>query len=142
MGPKPLGPPLGPRLGLGGGSKGFGAGGVGGRGTGPRDGANFATCVVFLTFLTRTKRRKMIFFERYPVGWGGTRAREGGFMGFGSGGVGGRHGPQGRSKFRNLRCIVDVGADPIAAAIARGGQNGLLRGDMSREATRCNNYQR
>ena len=27
-----------PRLGLGGGSKGFGAGGVGGRGTGPRDG--------------------------------------------------------------------------------------------------------
>ena len=32
---RPLGPPLGPRLGLGGGSKGFGAGGVGGRGTGP-----------------------------------------------------------------------------------------------------------
>ena len=30
-----------------GGSKGFGSGGVGGRGTGPRDGANFATCVVF-----------------------------------------------------------------------------------------------
>ena len=25
-------------------------GGVGGRGTGPRDGANFATCVVFLSF--------------------------------------------------------------------------------------------
>ena len=42
-------------------------GGVGGRGTGPRDGANFATCVIFLTFL---KRRKMIFFEGYPVGWG------------------------------------------------------------------------
>ena len=34
----------------GGGSKGFGSGGVSGRGTGPRDGANFATCVVFLTF--------------------------------------------------------------------------------------------
>ena len=71
-----------------GGSKGFSAGGVGGRGTGPRDGANFATCVVFLTFLTRTKRRKffflkdtlwggvcaykkkMMFFEGCPVGWG------------------------------------------------------------------------
>ena len=39
--------------GLGGGSKGFGSGG-----TGPRDGANFATCVVFLSFLTRTKRKK------------------------------------------------------------------------------------
>ena len=45
-------------------------GGVGGRGTGPRDGANFVTCVVFLTFLTRTKRRKMTFFEGSPVGWG------------------------------------------------------------------------
>ena len=52
-----------PPLGLGGGSKGFGAGGVGGRGTGPKDGANFATCVVFLMFLMHTKRRKMIFFE-------------------------------------------------------------------------------
>ena len=31
-----------------GGSRGCGSGGVGGRGTGPRDGANFATCVVFL----------------------------------------------------------------------------------------------
>ena len=47
-------------------------GGVGGRGTGPRDGANFATCVVFLTFLTRIKRRKMMFFEGCPVGSGGT----------------------------------------------------------------------
>ena len=47
------------------------AGGVGGRGTGPRDGANFATCVVFLLFLTHTKRRKMAFFEGCPVGWGG-----------------------------------------------------------------------
>ena len=54
-----------------GGCKGFGSGGVGGRGTGPRDGANFATCVVFLLFLTRTKRRKMAFFEGCPVGWGG-----------------------------------------------------------------------
>ena len=55
-----------------GGSKGFGAGGVGGRGTG----------------LIATKRRKMIFFEG-GMG-GGTRAREGGSRGFGSGGVGGR----------------------------------------------------
>ena len=45
-----------------GGCKGFGSEGVGGRGTGPRDGANFATCVVFLLFLMRTKRRKMVFF--------------------------------------------------------------------------------
>ena len=51
--------------------KGFGSGGVSGRGTGPRDGANFATCVVFLLFLTRTKRRKMAFFRGCPVGWGG-----------------------------------------------------------------------
>ena len=35
-----------------------------------RDGANFATCVVFLSFLTRTKRRKIAFFEGCPVGWG------------------------------------------------------------------------
>ena len=33
--------------GLGGGCKGFGSGGVGGRDTGPRDGANFATCGCF-----------------------------------------------------------------------------------------------
>ena len=56
--------------GRGEGSKGFGSGGVGGRGTGPRDGANFATCVIFLTFLTRTKRRKMACFEGCPVGRG------------------------------------------------------------------------
>ena len=55
-----------------GGSRGCGSGGVGGRGTGPRDGANFATCVVFLTFLRRTKRRKMFFFDGCPVGSGGT----------------------------------------------------------------------
>ena len=94
-------------------------GGVGGRGTGPRDGANFATCartktffegcgvgggtrareggsrgfgsggvggrgpqgVVFLTFLTRIKRRKMIFFEGYPVGWEGCKGSGGGVQG-------------------------------------------------------------
>ena len=54
-----------------GGSRGCGSGGIGGRGTGPRDGANFATCVVFLMFLTHTKKRKMMFFEGCPVGWGG-----------------------------------------------------------------------
>ena len=59
-------------LAVGGGARASVAGGVGGRGTGPRDGANFATCVVFLLFLTRTKRRKMAFFEGCPVGWGGT----------------------------------------------------------------------
>ena len=65
---RPLGPPLGPRLGLGGGSKGFGAGGVGGRGTGPRDGANFATCLS-----NAYKNKKNDFFEGYPVGWGGVQ---------------------------------------------------------------------
>ena len=51
--------------GLGGGARasvpgGFGSGGVGGRGTGPRDGANFATCVVccFYTY----KKKKNGFF--------------------------------------------------------------------------------
>ena len=44
---------------VGGGPRASVPGGVGGRGTGPKDGANFATCVVFLSFLTRTKRRKM-----------------------------------------------------------------------------------
>ena len=38
--------------------KGFGSGGVGGRGTGPRDGANFATCV----FLYVYKNKKNGFF--------------------------------------------------------------------------------
>ena len=39
---------------------------------GPRDGANFATCVVFLSspsFPTRTKRRKMFFLK--DALWGG-----------------------------------------------------------------------
>ena len=53
---------LGCWLGGRGGCKGFGCGGVGGRATGPRDGANFATCVVFLSFLTRTKKKKNGFF--------------------------------------------------------------------------------
>ena len=48
-------------LGGRGGCKGFGRGGVGGRGTGPRDGANFATCVVFLLFLMRKKKKNGFF---------------------------------------------------------------------------------
>ena len=59
-----------------GGSRGFGSGGVGGRGTGPRDGANFATCVVFLLF---HKKKKNIFFLKDTL-WGG-----GGVQGFGEG---------------------------------------------------------
>ena len=61
-----------------GGCKGFGSGGVGGRGTGPRDGANFATRVVFLLFLTRTKRRKMAFLKDALWGGGGTHRSRGG----------------------------------------------------------------
>ena len=97
--------PLGPRSGARGVSKGFGAGGVGGRGTGPRDGANFATCVVFLTFLTRTKRRKIAFFEGFCGVGEGTRGRGEGSKGFGSGGVGGRGtGPRDGANFAT--CVV------------------------------------
>ena len=53
--------------GWGGGARASVAGGVSGRGTGPRDGANFA----ILSFLTFTKGRKMAFFEGCPVGCGG-----------------------------------------------------------------------
>ena len=76
------------------GSKGFGAGGVGGRGTGPRDGANFATCAY--------KKKK----NDIPCGvGGGTRAREGGSKGFGAGGVGGRGtGPRDGANFAT--CVV------------------------------------
>ena len=53
----------------GGGYKGSGGGvQVGGRGTGPRDGANFVTCVERVQ-----KRRTMMFFEGYPVGWEGVQ---------------------------------------------------------------------
>ena len=55
----------------GGGCKGFGPGGVGGRDTGPRDGANFATGVVFLLFLTRTKKEKWLFLKDALWGGGG-----------------------------------------------------------------------
>ena len=50
--------------GLGGGCKGFGSGGVSGRGAG-----KFRN-VVFLSFLTHTKRRKMAFFLKDAL-WGG-----------------------------------------------------------------------
>ena len=90
----------------GGRSKGFGSGGVGGRGTGHRDGANFATCVVFLTFLTRTKKRKMTFFEGgvpdapRPQVWGSGVSKS-----FGAGGVGGRGtGPRDGANFAT--CVV------------------------------------
>ena len=74
-----------------GGSKGFGSGGgVGGRGTGPRDGANFATCVVFLSFLMGTKRRKMAFLACLAVPQEGARAR-GGIQGL---------------RFRKGRCVI------------------------------------
>ena len=55
--------------GLGRGCKGFGSGGVGGRGTGPRDGANFATCVVFLSFSHAYKKEEKWLFLKvggYP----------------------------------------------------------------------------
>ena len=42
----------------------------------------------FFTFLIRTKRRKMIFFEGYPVGWGGYKGSGGGVQGLWFGGVG------------------------------------------------------
>ena len=101
--------------GSGGRDKGFGSGGVGDKGTDPRDGANFATCVVLLLFRTRTKRRKMAFFEICPVGGrgvplalcgGGGYPPElawwtgGGSKGFGSGRVGGRG--TGRSKSQRV----------------------------------------
>ena len=58
--------------GLGGACKGFGCGGVGGRGTGPRDGANLAMCVVFLLFLMRKKKEKWLFLKDALWGGGGT----------------------------------------------------------------------
>ena len=105
----------------GGGSKGFGFGGVGGRGTGPRDGANFATCVVFLTFLTRTKRRKM-FFEGCLVG-GGVYKGWGGSKGFGSGGLGGR----GTHPSLGLRCWLFQWG-PLGPGLRGGGPRASVPG--------------
>ena len=79
--------------GLGGGPRASVPGGV-------RDGANFATCVVFSSFLTRTKRRKIAFFEGCPVGWGGVPPVDGGYSGGkGSGGIQGL-------RFRKGRCVI------------------------------------
>ena len=47
--------------GLGGGCKGFGSGGVGGRDTGPRDGANFATCRIFVVSNAYKKKKNGFF---------------------------------------------------------------------------------
>ena len=52
----------------GGGCKGFGSGGVGGRDTGPRDGANFATYVVFLSY---KKEERWRFLKDALWGGGG-----------------------------------------------------------------------
>ena len=51
--------PLGPRSGARGVSKGFGAGGVRDRGTGPRDGANFAS--IFDVSNAYKKKKNRIF---------------------------------------------------------------------------------
>ena len=53
--------------------KGFGCGGVGGRGTGLRDGANFATGVVFLSELAGGRARALIPGEgvREGLAWRG-----------------------------------------------------------------------
>ena len=64
--------PLGPRLGLGGGSKGFGAGKIGGRGTDPGAEQISQLASFFL------KRRNMAFFEGCPVGWGRVQGLGGG----------------------------------------------------------------
>ena len=74
-----LGPPLGPRLGLAGVSKVFGAGGGRWSGHGPQGRSKFRNLRRFFH-----KKKKMIFFEGC-VGWGCVRGR-----GCGSGGVGGR----------------------------------------------------
>ena len=66
--------------GLGGGAR-ASVPGVSGRDRGSGTEQISQTCVVFLSFLTRTKRRKMAFFEGCPVralvageGWGGVGA--------------------------------------------------------------------
>ena len=67
----------------GGGSKGCDSGGVGGRGTGPRDGANFATCVV-------QKEEKWRFLKDALQGGGRHKGSGRGFQGLRFWGVGGR----------------------------------------------------
>ena len=57
--------PLGPRLGLGGGSKSFGAGGLQGL-------SKFRNLRRIFDVSNAYKKKEMTFFEGCPVGWGGT----------------------------------------------------------------------
>ena len=84
--------------GLGGGCKGFGSGGVGGRDTGPRDGANFATCVVFLSFLKDALWGGGVGGGTQTKGLGCRRGLGGGRRGDGSSKEGGGLGLVGCSK--------------------------------------------
>ena len=70
----------------GGGPRASVPGGVGGKGTGPRDGANFATFVVFLSFLTRKKEEKWRFLKDALWGGGGVPTGAGLFQKKGQGG--------------------------------------------------------
>ena len=106
--------------GLGEGCKGFGSGGVGGRDTGPRDGANFATCVVFLSFLQ--KEEKWRFLKDALWGGGGTHRSW-------PGGRGGR--PRalipGKGVREGLAWQGKLGGYPPELAWSTGGQGGGAR---------------
>ena len=109
--------------------RGKGSGGVQGLrfrgGVGLRDGANFATCVVFLSFQGRSKfrnvcrifGRKMAFFEGCPVGGRGAgwqfqrRGRVGAWLAV----------PKRGKSRQGLACL----AVPQEGARARGGIQGL-----------------
>ena len=105
-----------------GGSRGCGSGGVGGRGTGPRDGANFATCIVF---------------EGCPVRWG-----LGGLQGLRCRRVGGRGtGPRDGANFatcvvfwtfltrtKRRKMIFFEGQGPGVQGLGRGGPGALVPG--------------
>ena len=122
---------LGGRGGQGGGArarrgcKGFGSGGVGGRDTGPRDGANFA-----MSFLTRTKR-KMAFFGGCPVGWGGGVPTGAGLVALVAGeGWGGRR-DDGSSKERGgglVGCSKDQERGQGRVGLAVGGARASVAG--------------
>ena len=59
------------RVGLAVGSKHFGSGKVGGRDTGPKDGANFATCRIFCCLKRVQKEEKWRFLKdaRVQLAW-------------------------------------------------------------------------
>ena len=98
----------------GGGVQGLRFRGVGGRDTGSRDGANFATHVVFFVFLKDALWGGGGGYPRALVAGEGRddgSSKQRGGKGSGKGWLGGRrgckgfgcgHGPQGRSKFRNV----------------------------------------